>query len=176
MLVGTLSAAILHTALSDAEQLAAKTCSPTQPESANYKSARISSIAPSSQSRECWKETSCTDELLSSPAPALTIMTSAVLAQQPPIPANRDSQNGAQAPQPQRAISQDEVRHDLQQAGFNNIEFLQSAHVVRATNRDGTKHSQQNGAVREQDSANIPGKPGGKSGPAVTSPSGTPQQ
>jgi hypothetical protein len=45
-----------------------------------------------------------------------------------------------------------------------------------ATNRDGTKHSQQNGAVREQDSANIPGKPGGKSGPAVTPPSGTPQQ
>jgi hypothetical protein len=131
MLVGTLSAAILHTALSDTEQLAAKTCSPTQPESANYKSARISSIAPSSQSRECWKETSCTDELLSSPAPALTIMTSAVLAQQPRIPTNRDSQNGAQAPQPQRAISQDEVRHDLQQAGFNNIEFLQSAYVVR---------------------------------------------
>jgi hypothetical protein len=150
---------------------------------------------------------------------ALTIMTSAVLAQELRIPVNRDSQNGAQAPRPQRAISQDDVRHDLQQAGFNDIEFLQSAYVVRATNKDGTKlvmtitpesvraiagapssgagvsgqagnkngpaansgtqannqGAQTKEAVRERDSAKIPGKPGSKSGPAVNPPAGEPK-
>jgi hypothetical protein len=148
-------------------------------------------------------------------------------------PATGYSQNGAQSAHP-RAISQDEVRRDLQQAGFNNIEFLESAYVVRATNSNGTKlvmtitpesvraievaspsgsaapgsasgapnsgpgitgqagnkngptakssgaqadrqNSQQNEAVREQDSVGIPGKPGGKSGPAVNPPSGAPK-
>lgn len=168
---------------------------------------------------------------------ALTIVASGAFAQELRIPANRDSQNGAQqADQQQRAISQDEVRRDLEQAGFDNIEFLQSAYVVRATNKNGTKlvmtitpesvraiavappqpsgsagqgsiagapssgpgisgqagnkngpaanssgtqannqNSPQNEAVREQDSAKIPGKPGGKSGPTVNPPSGEPK-
>jgi hypothetical protein len=62
-----------------------------------------------------------------------------VFAQQPRITANRDLQSGAQAGHQQRVISQDEVRRDLQQAGYNNIEFLESAYVVRATNKDRTK-------------------------------------
>jgi hypothetical protein len=73
----------------------------------------------------------------------MTIMASAALAQQPPSTANPNgfvpnSPSGAQAVQPKRAISQDEVRQDLQQAGFNNIEF-ESAYVVRATNSNGDK-------------------------------------
>jgi hypothetical protein len=70
---------------------------------------------------------------------ALVITVSGVFAQQPRIPANRDLQSGAQAGHQQRVISQDEVRRDLQQAGYNNIEFLESAYVVRATNKDRTK-------------------------------------
>ncbi len=74
---------------------------------------------------------------------AITIATSVAFAQQPPTTANpgsaSNSQSGVPAVQPQKAISQDEVRHDLQQAGFNSIEFLESAYVVRATNKNGTK-------------------------------------
>lgn len=174
-------------------------------------------------------------------AAVLTITASAALAQQPPTPANpndalSNSQNGSQAGRPQRAVSQDEVRRTLQQAGFDNIEFLESAYVVRATDANGARvvmtitpeeiraidvspkspnssvgqtatpgthnsgagvagqagnkngpaasssepqannqGARQNEAVREQDSAKIPGKPGGKSGPAVMPPSGEPK-
>jgi hypothetical protein len=173
-------------------------------------------------------------------AAALTIAASAALAQQPPTPANpkdslSNSQNGSPV-RPQRAVSQDEVRRTLQQAGFDNIEFLESAYVVRATDANGARvvmtitpeeiraidvspkspnssvgqtakpdtlnsgagiagqvgnkngpaarssgtqadnqGEQQNNALREQDSAKIPGKPGGKSGPAVMPPSGQPK-
>ena len=174
-------------------------------------------------------------------AAVLTITASAALAQQPPTPANpndalSNSQNGSQAGRPQRAVSQDEVRRTLQQAGFDNIEFLELAYVVRATDANGARvvmtitpeeiraidvspkspnssvgqtatpgthnsgagvagqagnkngpaasssepqannqGARQNEAVREQDSAKIPGKPGGKSGPAVMPPSGEPK-
>jgi hypothetical protein len=172
---------------------------------------------------------------------ALTIAASAVTAQERvPLPAlngaSPGSQSDSHAATSRGAISQDDVRRDLEQAGFDNIEFLESAYVVRATNKNGTKlvmtitpqdvraievspskagaspgpssapsaqnsgagvsgqpgnkngptpsssgtqannqGPQQNETVREQDSAKIPGKPGGKSGPAVMPPSGEPK-
>jgi hypothetical protein len=189
-----------------------------------------------------WKEDIMQRPIAFIAAAALAVTASAGLAQQPPIPVNpndspSNSQNGSQAGRPQRAVSQDEVRRTLQQAGFNNIEFLESAYVVRATDANGanvvmtitpeeiravevspkssdtstgqtatpgTQNSSagvagqsgnkngptasssepqankqgpdRNEAVREQDSAKIPGKPGGKSGPAVTPPSEAPRQ
>ncbi len=131
---------------------------------------------------------------------ALTIMASAALAQQPSTTANpsgalSNSQNGTETVQPKKAISQDEVRHDLQQAGFNNIEFLESAYVVRATNGNGTKlvmtitpeevralevsPPRSNGSAAQgsiagapNSGAGISGQAGNKNGPAA-SPSGT---
>jgi hypothetical protein len=131
---------------------------------------------------------------------ALTIMASAALAQQPPSTANpggsvSNSQSSIPPLQPKRAVSQDEVRHDLQQAGFNNIEFLESAYVVRATNSNGTKlvmtitpesvravevsPARPSGSAGEGSVAGTPnsgtgisGQAGNKNGPAATS-SGT---
>ena len=126
---------------------------------------------------------------------AIAIIASVAFAQQPRIPANRDLQNGAQVVQQQRVISQDEVRRSLEQAGFNNIEFLESAYVVRATNGSGTKmvmtitpdeirtvelspnrpaDSTGQGSVTAapNSGAGVPGQAGNKNGPAASS-SGT---
>ena len=97
---------------------------------------------------------------------------------------------------PSQAISQDEVRRTLQQAGFENIEFLKSAYVVRATNANGIKmimtitpeeiravevqpgnpggdNVRQPGSAGTANSgAGIPGQAGNKNGPAMGS-SGT---
>ena len=119
---------------------------------------------------------------------ALTFAASGAFAQQLRIPANRNSQ----APLPQKAISQDEVRRDLQQAGFNDIEFLESAYVVRATNKDGTKlvmtitpqdvravefspnragaNASQGSTAGPNSGAGISGQAGNKNGPAASSP------
>jgi hypothetical protein len=77
---------------------------------------------------------------------ALSFAVSIAFAQQPAIAAdangtlsNSQGTGDSQAGRPQKAISQDQVRRELQQAGFNDIEFLESAYVVRATNSNGTK-------------------------------------
>ena len=127
---------------------------------------------------------------------ALTMIASFAFAQTPPMTANpnapmSNSQNSAQP----KAVSQDEVRRTLQQAGFQNIEFLESAYVVRATNANGTKmimtitpeeiravevspgnssgNAGQGGMPPTANSgAGIPGQAGNKNGPGVSS-SGT---
>jgi hypothetical protein len=127
---------------------------------------------------------------------ALTIFASFAFAQAPPIAANPNdplskSQNSTGKAQP-KAISQDEVRRTLQQAGFENIDFLESAYVVRATNANGTKMvmtitpeeiravevspGNPSGNVGQpgmpgtaNSGAGIPGQAGNKNGPAVSS-------
>jgi hypothetical protein len=124
---------------------------------------------------------------------ALIVFTSLAFAQAPPMtaspnaPMSNSQSSGSARP---KAISQDEVRRTLQQAGFENIEFLESAYVVRATNANGTKMimtitpeeiravevapSNPSGNVgqpgmpgRANSGAVIPGQAGNKNGPGV---------
>jgi hypothetical protein len=92
----------------------------------------------------------------------LTILTSVALAQQPT--------------EPKKAVTEDEVRRDPQQASFNNVEFLKSAYVVRKTNRYGAKvvsdnAEQGSSLVAPNSDAGISGR-SNKSDPETTS-SGT---
>jgi len=167
---------------------------------------------------------------------ALAVASSSSFAQQPPPNGTPITpQAGTQANSSQQPVSQDEVRRDLAKAGYSDIEFLETAYVVRATNSNGTRlimtitpqevraiefspnrpgggmgqppapsvqnsgagvpgqagnksgppasgrqandnqAPQQSGMAGAQDTAKIPGKPGGKSGQAVMPPSGEPR-
>src|SRR5262249_52290177 len=147
-------------------------------------------------SLECWKEDIMYGRTAFITGAVLTLVASATLAQQPSTAANpTPNSDASQSGRPQAATSQEEVRQEVRRAGFDNIEFLQSAYVVRATNKNGTKlvmtitpesvraiavaPNQQSGTAGQGSIAGAPssgtgisGQAGNKNGPAASS-SGT---
>jgi hypothetical protein len=54
--------------------------------------------------------------------------------------ADQNRPSASSAPnQQRRSLTQSKVRDDLQKAGFKDVEFLESAYVVKATNSEGNK-------------------------------------